>query len=160
MYIIFLIPASWQTGDMKNELLLKIRREILSTDFLLLWTETCGRVSRLKLLTEILKSQFPQGEITHLLLGIMLRTPKLRNTKLFSLNCYRIANSIKKCIGYYHLPTSNLQLRGFLSSSCMEDYLVIEFPVYGGEIGPLTLSWFLSLTMQPRYYMYCAVWTY
>ena len=28
-------------------------------------------------------------------------------------------------------------LRGFLSLSCMEDYFVIEFPVCGGEIGPL-----------------------
>ena len=28
---------------------------------------------------------------------------------------------------------------GLLSSSCMEDYFVIEFPVCGGEIGPLSM---------------------
>ena len=31
-------------------------------------------------------------------------------------------------------------LRGFLPPSYMEDYFVIEFPVYGGEIGPLRMS--------------------
>ena len=31
-------------------------------------------------------------------------------------------------------------LRGFLTPSCMEDYFVIEFPVCGGEIGPLSMS--------------------
>ena len=30
-------------------------------------------------------------------------------------------------------------LRGFLSPSCMEDNPVIEFPVCGGEIGPLSM---------------------
>ena len=30
--------------------------------------------------------------------------------------------------------------RGFLPSSCMEDYFAIEFPVCGGEIGPLSMS--------------------
>ena len=46
---------------------------------------------------------------------------------------------------------------GLLSPSCMEDYFVIEFPVCGGEIGSLTLYWFLSLTLQPRHYEYYAV---
>ena len=43
-------------------------------------------------------------------------------------------------------------LRGLLSPSCIEDYFVIEFPVCGGEIGPLGISlpshtWVLPLTI-------------
>ena len=31
-------------------------------------------------------------------------------------------------------------LKGFLPPSCMEDYFVIEFPLYCGKIGPLSIS--------------------
>ena len=59
-------------------------------------------------------------------------------------NCYLIAISINKYVGYYHFPPPPGPLRGFLASSCIEDYFVIEFSVCGGEIGPLSLSTDLS----------------
>ena len=37
----FLIPASWQTRDVKNELILETGREILPREFLPLWTAYC-----------------------------------------------------------------------------------------------------------------------
>ena len=59
---------------------------------------------------------------------------------VFSPNRYLIAISIKKYVGYYHFPPPPGPLRGFLTLSYMEDYFVIEFRVYGGEIGPLSMS--------------------
>ena len=36
-------------------------------------------------------------------------------------------------------PPPPSPLIGLLSQSCMEDYFVIEYPVCGGEIGPLDI---------------------
>ena len=41
--------------------------------------------------------------------------------------------------GYYHLPSTTRPTWGLLLSSCMEDHFVVEFPVCGGEVGPLSM---------------------
>ena len=145
MYIMFLIPASWQTSDVKNELLLKPGREILPREFLPQWTATVTDIKTKNFLTEISKSWCPYGEITHLLLGNNVKNSLIKKyNSIFTKIITWLRFQSRSIISYYHLPLPPGPLRGFLPPSGMEDYFVIEFSVYGGNIGPLSMSTYLG----------------
>ena len=70
----------------------------------------------------------------------MLETPELRNTMVFSPKALPDCDFNQEVLLVTTIisPPSG-PLRGFLLLFCIEDYFVIEFPVCGGEIGPLSM---------------------
>ena len=74
----------------------------------------------------------------------------------------------QECYGYYQYPTSTRPTQRisiailfggqlFDRISCMWGWDWTTVPAY--RSGPQTWTWVLSLTMQPRHYGCCAVWT-
>ena len=158
MYQMFIIPALWQTGDAKNEILLEIEREILPKKFFCYELH----IADIKITKNFQQkfqniSNFPWG-VTQLLLGNNVKNSCIikKYNSIFTKKFTWLWFQSKSVLVTTIFPPPPGPLRGFLSLSCMEDYFVIEFPVCAGEIGPLTLFWFLSLTMQPRYCEYFA----
>ena len=141
MYQMFLIPALWQTGDAKNEILLEIGREILPEKFF----HYELHIADIKI-TKNFQQKFqnisnsPWG-VTQLLLGNNVKNSCIikKYNSIFTKNVTRLRFQSRSNIGYYYFPPPPGPLRGFLALSCMEDYFLIEFSVCGGDIGPLSI---------------------
>ena len=99
--------------------------------------------------------------------GITIRTLELsRNVMVFSPNHYLITILSENLDSYYHLPTSTqstqristpVLYRGLLYGRIFYMWWLDWTNEHVYRSGPLTLSWFLSLTMYPRHCKYCAV---
>ena len=117
---------------------MKIGREILSSEFPPLWLATLA-VIKIRFPIGNTKAQLPGGEISPLP-GESWKDLNKEIQWYFHQKCYLIAISIKKY--YWLLPSSHLHLahsEDFYLYSVWRTTLVIEFPVCGGEIGPLSM---------------------
>ena len=124
--------------------------------------------SRLDFQLEIQKLNY-QGEKSHHFLGKVEKTWIKKYNGIFTKIVTWLQFQSRSIIGYYHLPTStrptqrisNTVLYGGLLCDRISCIWWWDWPTeHVCRYRPLTLSKFLSLTMQPRHYVYCAVWTY
>ena len=75
----------------------------------------------------------------------MLENTKKRNTMVFSPKALRDCDFNQGVLlATTIFPPPPGTPSGFLPPFCMESYFVIEFPICGGEIGPLSMSAYMG----------------
>ena len=168
MFVMFLIPALRWTELQRNGLLTKVRRVILSREFPLLQLLHFSHHNYIS--KQKFKISNTQGEKSHhLLQNNFGKTWIKKYYGIFTEIITWLWFQSRSIIGYYHLPTSTQPTQristavlygGLLCDtiSCMWWWDWTTEHICRSR--PLTLSGFLSLTMQPRHYVYCSIWTY